>query len=214
MIARRAFTRAGIGAVTTMRAGIGAVAFLPLAACHKDWTLCAQDLKPGGTVADLRFTMTEAETGRTVTASDVRGKVVLLYFGYTNCPDVCPITLQETARILGRLGRKADQVRVLFVTVDPRRDTDAVLSHYLSLFGRPEFTGLRGTPAQLHALAARCHAAYAVHPSADPARYTVTHTAAAYVFDRTGRPQFICAGLSSKTPDLPGITNDLAHVIG
>lgn len=199
---------------TLARSTLGLAATTTLAACHEKWKYSSQDLPPKGAVADLDFRMTEAGTGKTVTQADFRGKVVMLYFGYTNCPNVCPLTLYEMSRVLAALGPKAKDLRFLFVTVDPQRDTGPILAHYLGLYHRPEFVGLRGDAAALHHLASRCHAAYSVHPSSDPARYSVTHTAAAYVFDRRGTPKFICAGLSSKQPDLKGITRDLRHVIG
>ena len=166
-----------------------------------------------GRLPNLAFRMTDAETGKTVTQADFRGKVVMLYFGYTNCPDVCPLTLYDTTKMFHALGKKANDIGFLFVTVDPKHDTLPVLKKYIGLYNSPELVGLRGTPAELTAIASRYHAAYSVHPSPDPAQYTVTHTAAVYVFNRRGKAEFICAGLSSKKPDLPGITRDLRHLV-
>ena len=115
---------------------------LALAGCHHD--LSPQDVSVRGLVPDLAFTMTEAATGKTVTESDFRGAVTLLYFGYTHCPDVCPATLYNLQRIQSRMGAAAAKVRVLFVTVDPDRDTPALLTQYAALFG-PNVVGLRGT---------------------------------------------------------------------
>lgn len=206
-ISRRSFGRTALGIAAT-------AATATLTSCYRKWKYSEQDLPPNGTVQELDFRMTEVGTGKTVTQADFRGKVTILYFGYTNCPNVCPLTLYEMSHVLRALGTKADELRFLFVTVDPGRDTASVLKRYLALYHRPEFVGLRGDEASLHRLAARCHAAYSVKPSPDPVKYTVTHTAAAYVFDRNGKPEFICAGLSSKKPDLAGITRDLRHVIG
>ncbi|MDD2876249.1 MAG: SCO family protein [Acidiphilium sp.] len=203
MIARRA--------AITSALGLSSVALL--AACHQVWKLDPQDLDMRGHLPDLAFTMTDAATGKIVTAADYRGKIVLLYFGYTNCPDVCPLTLYEMTKILASLGSKTKDVRFLFVTVDPLRDTLPVLAKYIGLYHTPEFIGLRGSNAELQALASRFHAGYSVHPSANPADYTVTHTAAAYVFNRRGKAEFICAGLSATSPDLAGIAKDLRHLI-
>lgn len=192
-------------------AGGGSLALL--AACHQKWKLDPQDIDMRGHLPDLAFTMTDAETGKTVTAANYRGKIVILYFGYTNCPDVCPLTLYEMTKILKSLGAKAGDVRFLFVTVDPLRDTLPVLAKYIGLYHTPEFVGLRGTHAELQALASRYHAGFSVHPSSNPADYTVTHTAAAYVFNRHGKAEFICAGLSAKAPDIAGITRDLRHLV-
>ena len=83
-----------------------------------------------GALPKLAFTMTRASDGKTVTAADYKGKIVLLYFGYTFCPDVCPTTLLNITTMLKKMGKKADDVRVLFVTVDPNRDTLPVLKQY------------------------------------------------------------------------------------
>jgi protein SCO1 len=184
-----------------------------LASCHRPWKLDAQDIDVQKMLPPLQFALTDAETGKTVTAAQLRGKVVMLYFGYTNCPNVCPLTLYDVTRMFHSLGKSAGDVRLLFVTVDPNRDRLTILNNYVALFGSPEILGLRGDPAQLRAVAARYHAEYAVHPSPDPAKYSVIHSAAVYVFNREGKPEFVIAGLSSQNPDLPGITRDLQHLI-
>jgi protein SCO1/2 len=196
-----------------MTSALGLAGTAVLAACHDSWKPDPQDLDMRGHLPDLSFVMTDVTTGKTVTAADYRGKIVILYFGYTNCPDVCPLTLYDMTKILASLGTKANDVRFLFVTVDPMRDTPAVLAQYIKLYHAPELVGLRGSRNQLRALASRYNAGFSVQPSANPANYTVTHTSAAYVFNRHGKAEYICAGLSAKTPDLAGITRDLKHVI-
>jgi protein SCO1/2 len=99
-----------------------------LAGCHHD--LSAQDVNIYGLVPDLDFTLTEAQTGAVVTAQDFAGRVTMLYFGYTNCPDVCPATLYNIDRVFQAMGGKAANIRLLFVTVDPDRDTLPVLTQY------------------------------------------------------------------------------------
>lgn len=188
-----------------------AAAFL-LAGCHAQWTLDHQDFS-AKSLPPLNFTLTDADTGKTVTAADFRGKTVMLFFGYTNCQDVCPLTLTDTTRIFHIIGPEAKDIRFLFVTVDPRRDTLPVLRRYTALFDAKNIIGLRGSPAELSAVAARYHASYTVHPSPDPAKYDVTHTAEIYVFNRQGKPQFIIAGLATKHPDLNGIARDLRHIV-
>lgn len=192
-------------------AGLGTSVLL--AGCHDKWKLDPQDIAAENSFGPLQFAMSDAETGRTVTQADFRGNIVMLYFGYTNCPNVCPLTLSDTTRIFHRLGATAKDIRFLFVTVDPGRDTLPVLKKYVGLFGWDNIVGLRGTAAELKAAAARCKAGYSVHPSPDPANYTVTHTSLVYVFNRQGRPEFMIAGLSSRIPDLKGIAKDLAHVV-
>ena len=165
-----------------------------------------------GSVPALDFAMTDAATGRPVTAADFRGRIVLLYLGYTNCPDVCPLTLHNVAVILHRLGAAAKEVRVLFVTVDPHRDTLAALHRYTALFG-PQFVGLRPDANQLARLARRYRLAYSVTPARDGQPYTVLHSAAVYVFDRTGAARLLVPSLASTTPDLAGTAADLRRLL-
>src|SRR6185437_11674667 len=111
-----------------------------------------------GLVSPLEFHLTNQD-GLPVTAADYRRDIVLLYFGYTECPDECPTTLTTLANALHTLGPQSSHVRVLFVTVDPRRDTPQVLKRYVSNFG-PEFVGLRGDQEALTALSKRYRIAY------------------------------------------------------
>ena len=159
----------------------------------------------------LAFTMTDADTGKTVTAHDFQGKLVLLYFGYTHCPDVCPLTLHNIAQILQRLGKNAANVRTLFVTVDPNRDTLPVLHQYTHLFA-PEIIGLRGTPDQLATLARTYHIGYSVTPTTASHPYEVTHSSAVYVFDETGRARLLIPSLASTAPDIAGTASDLEQI--
>lgn len=164
-----------------------------------------------GTLPALSFTMTRAEDGRPVTEADYRGKIVLLYFGYTNCPDVCPTTLSNIHDVLTRLGADARSVRMLFVTVDPNRDAAPLLATYVKDFGS-EIDGLRGTPDQLAAMARRYRVVYSVTPATGDHPYAVTHSSAIYVFDGSGAARLIVASLSSTTPDIAGTTADLRRL--
>ncbi len=165
-----------------------------------------------GALPPLDFTMTRASDGKTVTANDYRGKIVLLYFGYTFCPDVCPTTLLEVGNMLKTLGKRADDVRVLFVTVDPNRDTLPVLDRYAKAFG-PQVVGLRGTPDQLAAFAKRYRVAYSVQPESLGRPYTVTHGAAVYVFNRNGEIKLLFTGLGASGVDASGETSDLKQMV-
>jgi protein SCO1 len=177
-----------------------------LAGCHHD--LSKQDVNIVGLVPPLVLSMTDARTGTEVTEANFKGKVTLLYFGYTNCPDVCPATLYNVDRILKQMGPLADRVQLLFVTVDPDRDSLPVLNQYANLFG-PNIIGLRGNADQLYALARRYRVVFSVVKT--PV-YSVTHSAAVYVFNAEGKPQFIIAGLDTNAPDITGIAADLADV--
>jgi protein SCO1/2 len=165
-----------------------------------------------GSMPDLKFTMTRAKDGKQVTAADYAGKVTLLYFGYTFCPDVCPTALANVAEVLKGLGAEADQVRVLFVTVDPNRDTPKVLNEYTSAFA-PQVDGLAGTPDQLAALARRYRVTYSVKPSDDPTKYEVMHGPAIYVFGKAGKARLLIGNFSVGSPDLKGIEADLRHLV-
>ncbi len=165
-----------------------------------------------GTSPSLAFTMRRASDGREVTQAAYRGDIVMLYFGYTFCPDVCPTTLANIATVFRKLGRQADRIRFLFVTVDPGRDSLPVLRRYLANFG-PHMVGLRGTPDQIMALARRYRLIYSVHPSPDPAKYEVTHSSAIYVFDETGAARLLVPSLATAPPDIAGTVADLRQLI-
>jgi protein SCO1/2 len=182
-----------------------------LSACNRGEGWHATDVT--GVSPDLKFTMTRAEDGKEVTAADYRGKVALLYLGYTFCPDICPTTLANVAEILKGLGKEANRVRVLFVTVDPGRDTPKVLNQYTGAFA-PQVDGLVGTADELAALARRYRIAYSVKPNDNPARYEVSHSPAIYVFGKEGKARLLIGNLGIGKPDLKGIGADLHRLIG
>ncbi|GLS04514.1 photosynthetic protein synthase I [Chitiniphilus shinanonensis] len=123
-------------------------------------------------------------TGKARLLSDYRGKVVALFFGYTHCPDVCPTTMAELSAAMKKLGDKAGEVQVLFVSVDPERDTPQLLAQYVPAFDK-RFVGLTGTPQQVSAATERYKVIYQRQNVADG--YTVDHTAGTYLIDRKGR---------------------------
>jgi len=165
-----------------------------------------------GALPALDFTMTRASDGKTVTAADFHGKVAILFFGYTSCPDICPTTLMNAATMLKSLGPRADDVRFLFVTVDPGRDKLDALKQYTESFA-PQIVGLRGTPDQLAALAKRYRVAYSVTPASDGHDYEVTHSTAAYVFDRSGEVKLLFTDLAAPNAKLDGMTADLRELV-
>ena len=124
--------------------------------------------------------------GKLHTLADYKGKAVVLFFGYTHCPDVCPTTMAELTQAMQQLGPEAKRVQVLFVTVDPARDTPQVLSQYVHAFN-PSFVGLRPDDAQLAKVAKDFRVYYAKVPGKTPDDYTMNHTAASYVFDPSGQ---------------------------
>ncbi|WP_235705944.1 SCO family protein [Acidiphilium iwatense] len=175
--------------------------------------LASVDRPIAGLVPPLSLRMKDVETGKTVTAADFRGKVVMLFFGYTNCGDECPFTQYRVEQVFKTLGPLASHVVFLFVTVDPYRDTPQVLRYYIGLFG-PHMVGLRGTPNQLFRLARRYRVVFSVQRSKNPAHYTVTHSAAIYVFGAHGDARFMITKLGvALKPDIAGIAHDLRTLI-
>ncbi|MBU6258142.1 MAG: SCO family protein [Burkholderiales bacterium] len=118
--------------------------------------------------------------------SDFKGKVTVVFFGYTQCPDVCPTTMLELAQVKKALGADGAKVQGVFVTIDPARDTPQVLKAYVRNFS-PDFIALRGDDAQTAAAAKSFKVYYAKVPGATPQSYTMDHTAGSYVFDEEGR---------------------------
>jgi protein SCO1/2 len=131
------------------------------------------------------FRLTD-HTGKVRTLADFRGKAVVMFFGYTHCPDVCPTTMSDLAQALNLLGKDADKVQVLFVTVDPARDTQALLASYVPAFN-PGFLGLYGDEAATAKVAKDFRIFYQKHQGKNSQSYDVDHTAGTYVFDQTGK---------------------------
>ena len=148
--------------------------------------------------------------GRMRTLDDFKGKVTLLFFGYTQCPDVCPTTLAELAQIKKELGAEGERIQGVFVTVDPERDTPEVLKAYVTSFD-PSFIALRGSPEQTAAAAKEFKVFYAKVNGKTPGSYTMDHTAASYVLDAQGRLRlFVRYG--SPSPDLAADLKTLLDV--
>lgn len=124
--------------------------------------------------------------GKARTLADFKGKAVVMFFGYTQCPDVCPTTMAEMASVMQELGPLADRVQVLFVTIDPERDTAALLAQYVPAFD-PRFLGMVGDKAATEKVAKDFRIFYQKVPGKEPGSYTMDHTAGSYVFDPEGR---------------------------
>ena len=133
------------------------------------------------------FALPDSE-GKLRSLAEFKGKVVVVFFGYTHCPDVCPITMAELKEAKRLLGAEGDKVQGIFITLDPKRDTPAVLRQYLPVFD-PSFIGLVGSEAQVAQTAQNFHIYYQAVPNMQSADYTVDHSAASFVFDKAGRPR-------------------------
>src|SRR3954469_7593081 len=141
------------------------------------------------------FQLTD-QAGQTVTEQNLKGKPTLIFFGFTHCPDVCPTSLFEISEVLKAMGKDADRVNALFVSVDPERDTAAAMKDYLSSFD-PHLKGLTGNPESI----AKVLSAYRVYSKKVPLKdgdYTMDHTALIYLMDREGR--FVSPFNLKRTP--------------
>ena len=155
-----------------------------------------------GAMPRLNFHL--SQDGRPVTGADFRGKVVALYFGYTHCPDVCPETLANLTEMLRQVA--SPNVLVLFVTVDPGRDTAQVLDEYTHAFS-PQITGLRGSANELAAMARAYRVAYSVKKGPP---YEVMHSNAVFFFDKTGKSRLV----TTDTSDPAGMAADVKRLLG
>ncbi len=131
------------------------------------------------------FALTD-HNGKPRTLTDFKGKAVVVFFGFTQCPDVCPTTMAEMANVMQQLGPQADSVQVLFISVDPQRDTPELLAKYVPSF-HPSFLGLVGDQAATDKVAKEFRVFYQKVPGKEAGSYTVDHTAGSYVFDPQGR---------------------------
>ncbi len=145
----------------------------------------ATEIGAGAVAGDLRLT---DHHGQPRSLQDFHGKVVVVFFGYTHCPDVCPTTMDDLARAVKLLGKHRSEVQVLFVTLDPERDTQQVLAQFVPSFD-PAFLGLYGDSAATEAAAKGFRIYYRKQPSGGKGGYTIDHSAGVYVFDKTGLPR-------------------------
>ena len=154
--------------------------------------------------ADITFV---DQDGTPRTLRDYRGRLLAVFFGFARCPDVCPTRLFELSQLMEQLGSDRQRVQVLFVTLDPERDTPAVLKSYLAAFD-PAFAGATGTEEQIRTLAARFYVAYRKVPVGDD--YTIDHSAATYLIDPAGQRVFVSGSDTSATEMVQGIRRLLA----
>jgi protein SCO1/2 len=162
-----------------------ALAVTSLAACQPAQGPAFKAVDITGAEYAKELELTDAD-GRARHLSDFKGKVTVVFFGFTQCPDVCPTTMVELAQVKKALGADGERVQGVFVTIDPERDTAAVLKAYVNNFS-PDFVALRGNPEETKAAAKQFKVFYAKVPGKTPDSYTMDHTAGSYVFDAQGR---------------------------
>lgn len=160
-----------------------------------------------GLMPPLEFRLT-SETGQTVTAGDYQGQVVLMFFGFTHCPDICPMTLGRLKGVLNQLGEDAGDVTVLFVTVDPKRDDLAALRQYTDAFGK-RFIGLRGDRRALDRLTRRYRVTYGYGEPDASGNYPVSHSSAVFAFDRQGEARL----LIRDSDPMDAVVSDLRRLV-
>lgn len=185
-------------------AGVSAAA-AAMAACT--------DPKPSFNAVDMTgadyakgFALKDAD-GKERTLADFKGKVVVLFFGYAQCPDVCPTTMTEMAQVKQQLGKDGDKLQVLFVTVDPDRDTPEVMKAYMGAFD-PAFVALIPTQEQLAAMAKDYKAYYKKVDGNTPTSYSMDHSAASYIYDTQGRLRLYArygAGVAPMVADVQAL---------
>ncbi len=174
---RNALKRIAAGALLASAGGI-------LAACSKKGPeFKGVDVTGAEYARDLPLT---DHNGQQRSLKDFAGKVVVVFFGYTQCPDVCPTSMVELAEVKRSLGKDGDRLQGIFVTVDPERDTPEILKAYMANFD-PSFLALRGTPEQLAAVAKDFKIYYKKVDGKTPTSYTMDHSAGSYVYDTQGR---------------------------
>ncbi|MET0336037.1 MAG: SCO family protein [Rhizobacter sp.] len=161
---------------------------MPLAACDRGGPGSKQAFKGVDiTGADYAKDFELADTdGKLRHMADFKGKVAVVFFGFTQCPDVCPTTMLELAQVKKSLGKDGERVQGIFITVDPERDTPDRLKGYVEAFD-PGFVALRGTPDETMAVAKDFRVYYAKVAGKSEGSYTMDHTAGSYIFDSTGR---------------------------
>ena len=202
-INKRQALRRIAGLATAM--GVAAVAGVQLAACSES--------KPSFNAVDITgadyakdFSLTDA-SGRVRTMADFKGKVVVLFFGYAQCPDVCPTTMTDMAQLKQQLGADGDRLQVLFVTVDPERDTREVMKAYMGAFD-PSFIALIPTPEQLPPLAKDFKVYYKKVDGKTPTSYSMDHSAASFIYDPEGRLRLYArygAGIPPMVADIKAL---------
>nr|WP_153101655.1 SCO family protein [Paraburkholderia hayleyella] len=175
---------------------------------------CSRDATPwqlthvSGHLPDLEFSLT-GDDGRPATGDTFKGHTTLVYFGYTHCPDVCPETMARLMQVMTLLGDAAQQVRIVFVTVDPARDTPQALHAYVRAFDTQHMFGLSGSERQIEGLAKRYRVAYQMEQRDPNGDYEVTHSSAVYIFDAQGHARLLATDQDSAEV----IAHDLQRLI-
>ena len=186
-------------------AGAAGLFGLSLAGCSESKpTFNAVDLTGAEYARDFKLT---DMNGQVRTLGDFKGKVVVVFFGYAQCPDVCPTTMTEMAQVKQKLGKDGDKLQVVFITVDPERDTPEIMKAYMGAFD-PAFVALIPTPEQLAAVAKDFKVYYKKVDGKTPTSYSMDHSAAQYIYDPQGRLRLYArygAGVDPMVADIKAL---------
>lgn len=184
----------------------GATAMIGLTGCSRDVTsFQSVDLTGASYAQDFRL---KDHRGNLRSLVDFKGKVSVVFFGYTQCPDVCPTSMAKMAEVKRLMGPDGVRLQVLFITVDPERDSQALLQNYMQNFD-PEFLALRPDPQELPALAKEFKVYYKKVDGGTPTSYSMDHTAGKYIFDPQGRIRLFAA----YAMEAPAIAADIALLL-
>ena len=179
-----------------------------LAACSKEKGMTFKSTDLGGADYGNELSLTDVSTGKPVTLASFKDHVVLLFFGFTQCPDICPTTLLKAKESRDALGPDGKRLDVVFVTLDPERDTAEVLPAYVHSFD-PSFIALRGDLAATKKVAREFRVFFQKVPNQDGSSYTLDHTAASYVIDKTGKLRL----LVRYTDPVDNVVSDLKQLL-
>ena len=163
-----------------------------------------------GHLPDLEFAL-QGAGNKTITQNDLKGKTVLMFFGYASCPDICPTTMAQLTEVIAKLGDAAKDVRIIFVSVDPHRDTPDILQAYVDAFNKNAI-GLTGTETQIANLARKYRIAYQIEkpkPGNNAEVYDVTHSRGVFIFDNKGKARL----LASDTEAVDLVTQDVRQLL-
>jgi protein SCO1/2 len=188
---------------------LGILSLLVVAGCSEpDYKWSLYDVS--GHLPNLEFSL-KGIGNKTVTQADLKNKTVLVFFGYASCPDICPTTMAQLTEVIAKLGDDARDVRILFISVDPHRDTPDMLQAYVDAFNK-NAVGLTGSEKEVAALARRYRIAYQIEkpkPGDSAEIYDVTHSRGVFIFDRFGKARL----LASDTEAIDTVTADLRRLI-
>jgi protein SCO1/2 len=185
------------------------LSLLTLTACSEpDYKWSLYDVS--GHLPDLEFSL-KGVGNQTVTQTSLKDKTALVFFGYASCPDICPTTMAQLTEVIAKLGDDAKDVRIVFISVDPHRDTPDILQAYVNAFNNNAI-GLTGSENEVADLARRFRIAYQIEkpkPGDNPDIYDVTHSRGVFIFDRYGKARL----LASDTEAIDTVTADLKRLL-